>query len=107
MKMETHSLKRYIENRNKRLLKAAEGEGSLEGGKTKREILKIDQVQSQETWNWIKTGSFKKETEGMLMTAQDQALKTNIIKSKVHKQSVSPRCRFCREIKETIHHVVA
>ena len=49
MKMETHSLKRYIENRNKRLLKAVEGEGILEGGKTKKETLKTDQVQSQET----------------------------------------------------------
>ena len=32
----------------------------------------------------------KKETEGMLMVAQDQALRTNTIKGKVDKQCFTP-----------------
>ena len=41
------------------------------------------------------------------MDAQDQALRTNSLKSKVDKRSVSPLCRTCGERAETISHVVA
>ena len=37
-------------------------------------------------WNWLKTGLLKKETEEMLMAAQDQVFKTNSIKGNVNKQ---------------------
>ena len=37
----------------------------------------------------------KKETEGMLFEAQEQALRTNSIKEKIEKQPVSPKCRLC------------
>ena len=43
---------------------------------------KKDKVRSQETWNWLKTALLKKETEGMLMDAQDEALRTNIVRRK-------------------------
>ena len=70
--METESLKRYVENSDKRLLKAIEGEGILGDGRTKKEILekrrknfmekrlhsqfmrKTNDVSGQETWNWLK-----------------------------------------------------
>ena len=123
VEIETVNLKKYVENSNERLLKTVEGEGILGDGKTKKEILenrrknfmekplhsqfmrKTDEERSQETWNWLKIRFLKKETEGMLMAAQDQALRTNSIKSKV--DSVSPVCRLCGEREETISHKVA
>ena len=101
VEMERESLKKCVEDSNERLLKTVKGEGILGDGMTKKEILKkrgknfikkpfhsqfmreIDEVRSQETLNWLKTGLLKKETEGMLMAAQDQALTINSIKSKV------------------------
>ena len=41
------------------------------------------------------------------MAAQNQVLRTNNIKSKIDKQSVSPLSRLCEERAETISHVVA
>ena len=123
VEIETVNLKKYVENSNERLLKTVEGEGILGDEKTKKEILenrrknfmekplhsqfmrKTDEERSQETWNWLKIRFLKKETEGMLMAAQDQALRTNSIKSKV--DSVSPVCRLCGEREETISHKVA
>ena len=39
-------------------------------------------VDCDNTWNWLTNGELKKETEGFIMAAQDQALRTNAIKTK-------------------------
>ena len=33
------------------------------------------------TWTWLKNGYLKKEMEGFIMAAQDQAIRTNVIKA--------------------------
>ena len=40
------------------------------------------------SWDWLKGGILKKETEGLLTAAQDQALQTNYIKKKIDRQDV-------------------
>ena len=65
------------------------------------------QDRDEKSWEWIKKGKLKKETEGLLMAAQDQALRTNSIKCRVDKQKVSPSCRMCGEREETVAHVTA
>ena len=35
------------------------------------------------SWNWIRTGELKKETEGLIFTAQDLALRPNNNKKQV------------------------
>ena len=47
----------------------------------------------------------KKDTEGLLTAAQDQALRTNYIRNKIDRQDVSPMCRLCGERKETVSHI--
>ncbi|XP_053104449.1 uncharacterized protein LOC128324210 isoform X3 [Hemicordylus capensis] len=45
------------------------------------------------TWQWLKNGNLKKETEGLILAAQEQALRTNAIRAsrKIHhKQQVPP-----------------
>ena len=41
----------------------------------------------ENSWNWLKNGYLKKETEGTILAAQDQALRTNWIKSNVDKET--------------------
>ena len=43
-----------------------------------------------------------KETEGLITAAQDQALRTNVIKTKLEKQQLSPLCRMCGVNDETV-----
>ena len=39
-----------------------------------------EQMKSEEQiWKWLERGELKKETEGMIVTAKDQALQTNWI----------------------------
>ena len=51
-------------------------------------------------------GGLKKETEGLITAAQDQALRTNVIKAKIEHQSVSALCRMCGKSQETVEHIV-
>ena len=49
----------------------------------------------------------KKETESLLTAAQDQALRTNIIKTKIDKTSDCSLCRLCKETDETVTHITS
>ena len=42
---------------------------------------------TEESWLWLKSGVLKKETEGLIVAAQDQALRTNVIKTKIDRES--------------------
>ena len=66
-----------------------------------------EEIKDKDSWNWLKKGTLKKETEGVLMAAQDQALRTNYTEKRIDKQDVSPMCRICGEREETISHIVA
>ena len=37
-------------------------------------------------WNWIRTDELKKETEGLILAAQDKALRTNALKARIKNQ---------------------
>ena len=66
-----------------------------------------EKVRDYKSWLWLKNGKLKKETEGLIIAAQDQALRTNSIKNRIDKQQVSPACRLCGERDETVSHIVA
>ena len=59
------------------------------------------------SWDWLKRGWMKKETEGMLMAAQDQALPTRNYKVRVMKEQGSSKCRMCGQRDETIMHILS
>ena len=42
-------------------------------------------------WEWLKQGELKRETEGVLFAAQEQALRVNAIKYSIDKASVTPQ----------------
>ena len=59
------------------------------------------------TMQWLKRGILKKETEGFIIAAQDQALRTNAIKVNIDKQTGTSMCRLCGEKEETVDHLVS
>ena len=44
-----------------------------------------EEQRSEETWTWLKEGKLKRETEALIIAAQDQAIQTNYIKTMVDK----------------------
>ena len=58
------------------------------------------------TWAWLKLGTLKKETEGLIFAAQEQALQTNKIKAKIQGISATSKCWLCQEKDETVSHLI-
>ena len=127
VELERSNLFDYAANNNKRLLKAATEElqlrtnidGKNEERKNERHaawkekalhgqfLRKKEGMQDQRRWQWLKPGELKRETESLICTAQEQALRTNAIKNGCDHQDMSPLCRLCKEKVESVTHIVS
>ena len=54
------------------------------------------------SWRWFQTGYLKKETESLLMAAQDQTLAITAYRATILKQQDSMKCRMCTGRDETV-----
>ena len=97
VEIEIESLRDYVWKSDEKLLKVVHAEEIIGKGKKKDDIREQRQEKYKEkalcrmflvntikgrdasTWTWLNQGEFKKETEGMIMVAQDQALTTRYI----------------------------
>ena len=64
-------------------------------------------VAGEDSWRWLRNGFLKKETEGLILAAQEQALRTNSIKHSIDKTSETPLCRLCGNSTETVRHIIS
>ena len=60
-----------------------------------------------ESWNWLSKGELKRETESLLMAAQEQALNTNSVKKEIYGVTGTDKCRLCGEKVESVTHIVS
>jgi len=73
----------------------------------KEKTLQTTDVAEEESWRWLRNGYLKKETEGLILAAQEQALRTNSIKHSIDKTSETSLCRLYGESTETVRHIVS
>ena len=120
-------LQRYVQDSDERLIAAARGneqkefetEKELKEKKknTRKEGLRqkmlhgqydrqTEEVRGTDSWTWLKEGNIKRETENLIMSAQEQVLRTNQIKAKIDKTQKEGNCRMCGTI-ETVNHIVS
>ncbi|XP_063599498.1 uncharacterized protein LOC134775819 [Penaeus indicus] len=111
--IEVLSLSKYLEKSTETMLKAVVKEQGLKEQRPNADNImkeKYERYKAKElhgkfirdtedgrhglTWDWLKKGIIKKETEGLIMAAQDQALRTNAIKKYIYKADISPKCRL-------------
>jgi hypothetical protein len=64
-------------------------------------------IDKEQSYQWLKFGDIKGETESVIMAAQDQAISTNYFKKKILKQEIESGCRLCKEYEETIDHLTS
>ena len=66
----------------------------------------INNISHQKTWTWLRKGNLKRETESLLIAAQDNAIRTNLIKARIDKTQQNSKCRLCGDRDETINHII-
>ena len=81
--------------------------------KTSKEVNNTDDKNNssynynQKTWSWLRKGNFKRETESLLIVAQDNAIRTNHIKARIDKTQQNSKCRLCVDWVERINHIIS
>ena len=51
-------------------------------------------------------GVQKRETESLIMAAQEQAIRTNAIKAKIDQTQAESKCRLCGKVDNTVINIV-
>ena len=67
----------------------------------------INNISHQKTWTWLRKGNLKRETESLLIAAQENAIRTNHIKARIDKSQQNSKWRLCAERDETINHIIS
>ena len=67
----------------------------------------INNISHQKTWTWLRKGNFKRETESLLIAAQNNAVITNHIKARKDKTQQNSKCRLCDDRDETINYIIS
>ena len=67
----------------------------------------INYISHDKTWTWLREGYFKRETESLLMAAQNCAIRTNHIKARIDKTQQNSKCRLCGDRDETLNHIIS
>ena len=65
----------------------------------------INNISLQKTWAWLKKGNLKREIESLLIAAQNNAVRTNHIKTRINKTQQNSKCRLCSDRDKTINHI--
>ena len=93
------------------VLKRSKKEKRLEDWKEKalhgQYLRQTKEVRSDQCWAWIQNGHLKRETESLIVTAQNQSIRTNLVKAKIDKSQGNSLCRVCRKVDGSIDHVVS
>ena len=61
----------------------------------------------EKTWTWLRTRNLERETEYLLIEAQNNAIKTNYVQAKLDKMQQNNRCGWCVYRDKTINHIIS
>ena len=67
----------------------------------------VNNISHQKTWTWLRKGNFKRETESLLIAAQDNAIRTNHVKVRIDQTQQNSKCSLCGNRDETINHIIS
>ena len=64
-------------------------------------------ISLEKTWIWLIKRNLKRETDSLLITSQNNAIRTNHIKARIDKTQQNSRCRLCGDRDETMDHMIS
>ena len=69
-------------------------------------VQQTKEVGNQDRWQQLPNEILKRETESLIFAAQEQAIRTIIIKAKIDKSKEGTTCRIRSRTDKTINHIV-
>ena len=92
------------------VLKRSNKEKRLEDWEKKvlhsQHLKQTKEVRSDKCWAWLQNGDLKRETESLIVAAQNQSIRSNPVKARIDKRQGDSLCRVCRKVDESIDHIV-
>ena len=67
----------------------------------------ISNISKEKPWTCLRKGNFKRETESLLIVAQNNIIRTNQIKAKIDYTKENIKCTLCGDRDETINHRIS
>jgi nitrogenase subunit NifH len=64
-------------------------------------------ISEEDTFLWLSKGDLKAETESEIIAAQDQAIQTKYLATKILNTETESKCRPCQQFVETIDHTIS
>ena len=64
------------------------------------------EIRSDQCWAWLQNGDLKREIESLIVAAQIQSIRTNLVKARIDKSQGDSLYRMCRKVDESIDHIV-
>ena len=128
VQVDVHSFEKYLNTSKEKILREVSCSRIIENnkyGRRKEEIYKehrekcegkplhgqfikaTEEVRSKKSWDWLKKGYLKKETESTIVAAQNQALCTRNLRNVIYGENVQSICRVCDAADETVAHIVS
>ena len=65
------------------------------------------EVRSDQCWTWLQNEDLNRETESLKESAQNQSIRTNLVKAKIDKSQGDSLYTVCRKVDEIIDHIVS
>ena len=62
---------------------------------------------NEDLQGWLRKRCIKRTTEGLIMAAQEQAIRINNAKAKIDKTQINSTFRMCEKAKEGVDHAVS
>ena len=59
------------------------------------------------TWTSLRKGNLKRETESLIVAAQNIAIRTNYVKGKIDNMLQNSKCRLCGDRDERVNHIIS
>ena len=60
------------------------------------------EVRNEQSWVWLQSGDLKGETKSLIVAAQNQSIRTNLVKAKIDKTQKYTLCRLYKKADESI-----
>ena len=111
LKFARKELKLPIENESKLEFKNRKEKEKLSSWKEKKlhgQFAKdTDDIKTNESFNCLCKGELKRETESLILAAQEQALNTNSVKARIYHLQENDKCRLRGDASKNVTHIVS